>query len=566
MKDDWVIHTQVVSADSLLLTWQRPSDSRPQMDDRLPALIQNFLNRLQDDCAPGTFVNLVAAYATLWVQYRPAVTSAQALIKTIESLSQTAVSQNTTATKEHLIEIPVCYDPAFGWDLEALANTKHTSVEALVAQHTAQTYRVHAVGFSPGFAYLGQLPESLAVLRHPAPRADVPAGSVALADRQTAIYPINTPAGWQIIGRTPLDLSLNDPSNLDRFQVGDRVRFRPISRETYDQWPRECKDAPLNDEATVTTNRIGLTVQRNAFGASIQDEGRLGWQSKGLAPSGAMDKGAFYAANRLLAQPLHYAALEIPMGGCELKAETTLYAVVTGADLDFRINDVPHPRYQPFVVQPGDRLSWTHPRQGLFAYLGVWGGWQTPKWFDSRSVTLREQIGQALKTGDALAIAPQDPGPITTQELPPGCMMQNTTSPLVLRFIPGFQWRDFDHAARQAFLNQAFQVSSQSGRVATRLQAHLPIEVPYHKMLSEPMADGSIQIPPSGEPIAMQADRPTIGGYPKVGALLPQDLYRLAQAQPGSMVRFQSITPIAAALKHQNWQQFWASVPEPPSK
>jgi KipI family sensor histidine kinase inhibitor len=554
---DWQIDWQTVSADSFLLTWRPQPQAHPIMAEELPQRIQAFRQRLQQALPEGTFLNLVPAYASLWLQCDLTHTTLQAITICLESLTQAPVFETENPDNARLIELPVCYDPIFGFDLKALAEARGISSQTLAQRHAEQTYQVHAIGFSPGFAYLGQLPEDLAAPRHAEPRLSVPAGSVAIADRQTAVYPIDTPAGWQIIGRTPLDFSLNNPDNLDRFRVGDRVRFRPINRAMFDRLQAEqSQQTQATPTTVVNPTANGFMVKRNAFGASIQDGGRIRLQHKGLAPSGALDKTALFAANWLLNQPLDSAVLEIPMGGCELVAQTSTFGVVTGADLGFCLNDQPQPRYQVFSVHPGDRLHWQTPRQGLFAYFAVSGGWQTPIFFQSRSHNQRENLGQPLQPGDLLPAetSPQKPFP---ERALPASLMTQPSSPMFLRFVPAFQWRDFSQASQQSLLQQPFQVSSQSNRIATRLKATQTIAVPYQKLLSEPMTDGSIQVPPSGEPIVMQADRPTIGGYPKIGTLLPQDLYRLAQAQPGTTVQFQPISARAAELKQRHWLSFW---------
>lgn len=133
------------------------------------------------------------------------------------------------------IEIPVLYDAAVGLDLNKILAEKKLNLNQLIDLHTANTYDVYAVGFSPAFAFLGQLAPVLHQPRHKTPRLTVPAGSVGIADNQTAVYPIDSPGGWHIIGRTPLDLSLSQPENLTRFKVGQQVRFKAIDATTFVQ-------------------------------------------------------------------------------------------------------------------------------------------------------------------------------------------------------------------------------------------------------------------------------------------------------------------------------------------
>jgi inhibitor of KinA len=137
----------------------------------------------------------------------------------------------TAATRS--ITIPVCYDPEFGLDIEAVAAHHHYSVEEVIRLHTSATYLVYFLGFSPGFAYLGGLPQSLRTPRLATPRSQVAAGSVGIAGDQAGVYPIDSPGGWRLIGRTPVrmfDASANPPA---RLQPGDQVRFSAIDRSAF---------------------------------------------------------------------------------------------------------------------------------------------------------------------------------------------------------------------------------------------------------------------------------------------------------------------------------------------
>ncbi len=143
-----------------------------------------------------------------------------------------------TAAKTRRVEVPVCYDAEFALDLETVAQQSGLSPNDVVARHAAGRYDVRCVGFTPGFPFLGGLPAQLATPRREKPRTLVPAGSVGIGGAQTGIYPLPSPGGWNIIGRTPLSLfDFNrDPAALLR--AGDRVRFVAISREEFEAWEK----------------------------------------------------------------------------------------------------------------------------------------------------------------------------------------------------------------------------------------------------------------------------------------------------------------------------------------
>ncbi|HEX5477850.1 MAG TPA: 5-oxoprolinase subunit PxpB, partial [Burkholderiales bacterium] len=130
-------------------------------------------------------------------------------------------------------QVPVCYEPEFAPDLEEVAARTRLSVEEVARLHAAGDYRVLMMGFAPGHAYIGGLDPKLAVPRRATPRALVPAGSVAIANEQTVIYPYAISGGWSVLGRTPL--TLFDPGRQEPslFAAGDRVRFRPITRQEF---------------------------------------------------------------------------------------------------------------------------------------------------------------------------------------------------------------------------------------------------------------------------------------------------------------------------------------------
>lgn len=142
----------------------------------------------------------------------------------------------SVAELSRLLEIPVCYEPGLGWDIEELASQRGTDWESIAALHASVEYRVQCIGFSPGFPYLSGLPSSLITPRRSPPRLEVPRGAVAIGGEQTGIYTLDSPGGWNVIGRTPLDLFDPQSSVPSLLKMGDRVRFRCITRQQFDAW------------------------------------------------------------------------------------------------------------------------------------------------------------------------------------------------------------------------------------------------------------------------------------------------------------------------------------------
>jgi inhibitor of KinA len=192
---------------------------------------------------PGA-IDIAPAYTTVALFYDPVrAIDAGAPIENvfgwIEQRIRKALSNvkenHADQTEKSLIEIPVCYETEFALDLEQVARHAGVHWKEVVDLHCGAEYRVHCVGFTPGFPFLGGLPRKIATPRRDVPRKEIPAGSVAIGGGQTGIYPIKSPGGWNVIGRTPLRLfdPQKDPPAL--LLAGDRVRFRSITREEFEK-------------------------------------------------------------------------------------------------------------------------------------------------------------------------------------------------------------------------------------------------------------------------------------------------------------------------------------------
>jgi KipI family sensor histidine kinase inhibitor len=177
---------------------------------------------------------MVPTYRSLLVHYDPLRLSHRDLVDFVRTILRKG--EEYPLPEPRMVEIPTLYGVEFGPDLPFVAEYNGLSIDEVIRIHSSTVYPVYMLGFSPGYAYLGGLPEEIATPRLPTPRTLVPTGSVALAGRQTGVYPIATPGGWRLIGRTPLKLfdPQRDPPTLLR--VGDQVRFVPISEEEY--WAR----------------------------------------------------------------------------------------------------------------------------------------------------------------------------------------------------------------------------------------------------------------------------------------------------------------------------------------
>lgn len=182
-------------------------------------------------------VEAVPTYRSLLLMYDPMLTEPQWLIKSLEALEEEA--SRAQVPEPRRLEIPVCYGGEFGPDMEFVANYHGLSIEEVIRIHSDPWYQIYMMGFTPGFPFLGVLPEVLATPRLETPRLHVPAGSVGIAANQTGIYPISSPGGWRLIGRTPLRLFRPEQEQPFLYKTGDLIRFRPISEEEFHALARQ---------------------------------------------------------------------------------------------------------------------------------------------------------------------------------------------------------------------------------------------------------------------------------------------------------------------------------------
>ena len=214
-------------------------------DQTLSEVLRTF-SRLQDAAIPGV-VELAPAYTTVAVFFDPIVVANAApkldqaldwLMELVRDVVAAGANRGrrvrSTRSDARSIEIPVCYDPEFALDLDHVASQAKLTPTKVVDLHSRAEYRVSCIGFVPGFPFLAGLPKELATPRRATPRKEIPAGSVAIGGAQTGIYPLRSPGGWNLIGRTPLHLFDPEKTPPAFLRAGDRVRFRAITREEFE--------------------------------------------------------------------------------------------------------------------------------------------------------------------------------------------------------------------------------------------------------------------------------------------------------------------------------------------
>jgi inhibitor of KinA len=188
---------------------------------------------LEQNPLPG-MIGYVPAFTTVTVFYDPLSLSFKEVCQRLESLAVDVKISEDQQPK--IVEIPVCYGGEFGPDLTFVAEYNGLKPEEVIQIHASGEYLVYMIGFAPGFPYLGGMSERIAAPRKSSPRLKIPAGSVGIAGRQTGVYTLESPGGWQLIGRTPLSLFRADRNPPSLLKMGDIVRFRPISRAEFKRW------------------------------------------------------------------------------------------------------------------------------------------------------------------------------------------------------------------------------------------------------------------------------------------------------------------------------------------
>ncbi|WP_237209707.1 carboxyltransferase domain-containing protein [Rothia nasimurium] len=533
---------------------------------------------LQQHPAAGQ-TELVPAAQTVLVRFETARQAADFLAA--PNLPQ---ASGDVRTHGRTVTIPVIYD---GQDLTDVAAHLGMSEQAVIYAHTTGHWSVAFAGFAPGFFYLHRHDNVLDVPRRATPRTSVPAGAVGLAGDFSGIYPRTSPGGWQLIGHTnaPLwDLAQNPPALLE---PGMQVQFEAV-RELISL---EHKDAPTHPaEAGQAPARPVLEVKAPGLQTLFQDGGRAGLTHWGVSPSGPADRAAAAEANRLVGNSAGATVLENLAGGLKLTALADVELALTGADTPAQITEdasgqptdptegtapaietpLTVPSHTPFALKTGQTLTLGSPTRGLRTYLAVRGGFAARTEAASASRDTLAGLGpQPLAAGERLSLA--NPPVAVVADPAPVLPLPEPGTVLTVRALPGPREDWFTPESLGRFTEVTWEVSQSSDRIGVRLiladaaqEAPLGQDVPStptdgsaapqptdvltravtRELPSEGMVAGAVQVPPSGEPVVFLADHPVTGGYPVIATVHPADLRLLAQAPPGTRLRFTLLTPL----------------------
>ena len=451
-------------------------------------------------------------------------------------------------TEGALVTIDTVYD---GEDLAEVGRLTGLGADGVVAAHTGQVWTVAFGGFAPGFGYMVGENQSLEVPRRSSPRTAVPAGSVALAGNYSAVYPRQSPGGWQLIGRTaaPMwDLSREQPALA---APGDRVQFRAV---------RELVEiaAPAAPAGTSGHPGVqsGLRILSPGLQSLVQDLGRPGHAGLGVSSAGALDRASVRRANRVLGNGPSAAVIESVAGGLRVQAVGDQVLAVTGAPSALTVvtassaaetDDAEEgswpeevrtvPMATAFALLDGETLTVGAPEKGFRTYLAIRGGVEAETVLGSRSTDTMSGIGPApLAAGQLLgAGATTTSNVVGNPELQPDYPDAAVT---VLDIVPGPRDDWFDAAALESLCSQDWAVTPRSNRVGVRLAGEPLRRSRDGELPSEGTMAGALQIPPEGQPVLFLADHPITGGYPVIGVVADYHLDLAAQVPVGGSIRF----------------------------
>ena len=489
--------------------------------------------------------DVVPTFRSVAVFFDPLTTD---MAEVVGALGAAGESQSSEEPGKQ-IEVPVLYGGDAGPDLADVAAWAGVSADKVVEWHAAHTYRVCMLGFLPGFPYMATVDDTIAMPRRATPRARVPAGSVGIAGRQTGIYPRDSPGGWQIIGRTPLNMFDVERTSPALLAPGDTVRFVPTSSNVVSGFSRTPKADTRYERGT-----RWVTVLRPGLQTTIQDSGRWGYQHLGVPVSGPMDPVAHRIANALLGNAADAPTLEATVLGPELRFEHHTRVAIAGGDLDPTLDGAKLTMETVVQCSAGSTLRFGNRRDGSRAYIAIDGGIAVPRVLDSRSTHVMSGLGgisgRALQAGDRIPLSESAFGP--SSAVPSA--RPRTRVDVRLRVMQGPQV-DYCHPeALDALQRTRFTISPQSDRMGYRLAGGaLPTLQDAGEMISDATVVGALQVPPSGQPILLMADRQTTGGYPQIAVVITADLSVAGQLAPGDSVQFELCTrsDAIAALREQ---------------
>ncbi len=481
-------------------------------------------------------------------------TMAQAVLEKMdgaESIAENGLSKT--------VKIPVCYkDQEFAPDLADVAKNANLTQEEVIKIHSEKEYLIYMLGFLPGFAYLGGLDKRLETPRLTTPRTKINAGSVAIGGSQTGLYPVESPGGWRIIGRTPLKVFDPEREPAFLYSAGDRIKFEPITNQEFNSFNEEewlikngfksekvesCKTSDTTDKKQKKLQHFvctgGIKILDGGMQTTVQDLGRKGFEKYGIGESGAMDKKSFILANFLVGNKKNAACLETTLKGPEISFTTDCVFAITGAVFNAELNGAGVPMNTAVKATAGSVLKCGFAGGGLRSYIAFRGGVIVPLVFKSSSTNVKSRtggyFGRKLNSDDEIALGDNL---LNCDSLKENSIKESQTQDLLeIKVVKGAQFDFFSEQSVTNFTQNIYTVSPESDRMGIRF-AGQSLNCGKTDIISDAIPFGAVQITSAGLPVVMAADRQTTGGYAKIAAVTKESMNKLAQAVPGTKVKF----------------------------
>lgn len=448
------------------------------------------------------------------------------------------------------VKIPVCYeDQEFAPDLADVAENANLTQDEVIKIHREKEYLIYMLGFLPGFAYLGGLDKRLETPRLTTPRTKINAGSVAIGGSQTGLYPVDSPGGWRIIGRTPLRVFDPEREPAFLYSAGDRIKFEPIKREEFESFNEDewlVKSGFKSEVADRNTKKLprfvctgGIKILDGGMQTTVQDLGRKGFEKYGIGESGAMDKKSFVLANSLVGNTKSAACLETTLKGPELSFSTDCVFAITGATFNVELDGTGVPMNCAVKAMAGSVLKCGFAGGGLRSYIAFRGGVVVPLVFNSSSTNVKSKmggyLGRKLNSGDEIALGDNFSDSNFVKEN--SIKEEQPQELLEINVVKGAQFDFFSEESVTNFIQNIYTVSPESDRMGIRFIGQ-SLNCGKTDIISDAIPFGAVQITSAGLPVVMAADRQTTGGYAKIAAVTKESMNKLAQAVPGTKVKF----------------------------
>ena len=494
--------------------------------------------------------DLVPAARTVLIPFDPARVPAATVRAWVESTwSERSDAPTAGAPIAGGAATPVILDIAYdGPDLAETADLLGLGPGELAERHERAEWTVAFTGFAPGFGYLTSPDWTFEVPRLETPRTRVPEGAVGLAGGFSGAYPRETPGGWRLIGTTAEPLFDPSAARPALLSPGDRVKFRGVSASAGARAGSVGAGEPPASVPQSRSARAAIEVLDSGLFATVQDLGRSGHASIGVARSGALDREALRVANRLVGNPERAAGVEVTMGGFRAVAERDLWIAVTGGFGPIAIDGDPVDPCVAHAWPRGSELAIGWLEHGARAYVAVRGGVEaggddanTSAVLGSLATDSLAGLGpDPLRAGTRLGVGRSPQTPVPALDVAP---WGAPSDELQLALAPGPRADWFEASALRLLFDAVWTVSDAADRVGVRLDGPELARATSGELPSEGMVPGAIQVPPGGRPTVLLADGPVTGGYPVIAVVTDDSLDALGQARPGTRIRFRHARP-----------------------